>query len=71
MTLNIIRFTVRDSKGNKDRTTVLPQVIKQSLQEHLKTVKKLHEKDLRESYGSVYLQYALERKYPNANKEFV
>jgi len=64
------QITVRDSKGNKDRITVLPQVVKKPLQEHLKTVKKLHEKDLREGFGLVYLPYALERKYPNAGKEF-
>lgn len=64
------QIAVRDSKGNKDRITVLPQVVKQPLQEHLKTVKKLHEKDLREGFGLVYLPYALERKYPNAGKEF-
>jgi len=64
------QITVRDSKGNKDRITVLPKVIKQPLQEHLKTVKKLPEKDLKDGYGSVYLPYALERKYPNAGKEF-
>ncbi len=64
------QITVRDSKGNKDRITVLPQIIKKPLQEHLKTVKKLHEKDLKDGYGSVYLPYALERKYPNAAKEW-
>ena len=64
------QITVRDSKGNKDRITVLPQIVKQPLREHLKTVKKLHEKDLKDGFGSVYLPYALERKYPNAGKEF-
>ena len=64
------QITVRDSKGNKDRITVLPQVVKQPLQEHLKTVKKLHEKDLKDGFGSVYLPYALERKFPNAANEF-
>lgn len=63
------QITVGDSKGNKDRTTMLPQVIKQPLQEHLKTVKKLHDKDLKDGFGSDYLPYALERKYPNASKE--
>ena len=39
-------------------------------QNHLKKVKALHEKDLSEGYGDVYLPYALERKYPSANKEW-
>ena len=29
-----------------------------------------HEADLKAGYGAVYLPYALERKYPNANKEW-
>ena len=60
------QITVRDSKGNKDRITVLPQIVKKPLREYLKTIKKLHEKDLKDGYGSVYLPYALERKYSNA-----
>ena len=63
------QITIRDSKGQKDRVTVLPKVIKEELLKHLEKVKKLHEKDLKEGYGSVYLPYALERKYPNAGKE--
>ena len=40
------------------------------LQEHLKRVKLLHEQDLAAGYGHVYLPYALDRKYPNAAKEW-
>jgi len=40
------------------------------LQEHLVRVKQLHTKDLADGYGAVYLPYALERKYPNANREW-
>lgn len=63
------QIIIRDSKGQKDRVTVLPKVIKEELLKHLEKVKTLHEKDLREGFGSVYLPYALERKYPNAGKE--
>jgi len=38
---------------------------------HLKEVKTLHEKDLANGHGAVYLPEALERKYPNAAREWV
>ena len=40
------------------------------LSEQLARVRLLHEQDLREGCGAVYLPYALERKYPNAAKEW-
>jgi len=64
------QITVRDSKGGKDRVTMLPEKVIEPLKKHLEKVKKLHEKDLREGFGMVYLPDALERKYKNANKEW-
>lgn len=61
---------VRGAKGDKDRTTVLPVAVKERLQEHLARVKVLHKKDLAAGYGAVYLPDALEKKYPNAPKEW-
>jgi integron integrase len=61
---------VRDGKGEKDRSTMLPETLIAPLQEHLARVKQLHTKDLAEGYGAVYLPYALEHKYPNANREW-
>jgi len=61
---------VRGSKGDQDRTTILPQTVKDMLEKHLDEVKKLHDKDLQEGYGEAYLPDALERKYPNAPKEW-
>ena len=61
---------VRDGKGGKDRLTLFPDSIQQPLQEHLEWVKQVHERDLKEGFGEVYLPYALERKYPNANREW-
>jgi len=61
---------VRDSKGNKDRTTMLPESVKTQLRLHIEKVKELHEKDLKSGYGEVYLLDALGRKYPNAAKEW-
>ena len=53
---------VRDGKGEKDRETMLPQIVNKPMQKHLAQVKKLHEKDLKDGYGMVYLPYALGRK---------
>ena len=64
------QIVVRDGKGSTDRITMLPATIKQTLAEHLRRVRLLHQKDLKESFGSVYLPSALERKYSNANKEW-
>lgn len=61
---------VRDGKGAKDRVTPLPATLIQPLQNHLARVKTLHEQDLHAGYGAVYLPDALERKYPNANREW-
>lgn len=61
---------VRDGKGAKDRITMLPELLKEPLQKHLGRVKKIHEKDLKEGWGSVPLPDALHRKYPNASREW-
>ena len=60
------QITVRDGKGSQDRVTVLPLNVKSALQRHLQAVKQLHDRDLEEGFGNVYLPYALERKYPYA-----
>jgi integron integrase len=64
------QIIVRDGKGGKDRVTMLPASIVQPLQEHLQRVKRLHDQDLARGCGTVHLPYALERKYPNANREW-
>jgi site-specific recombinase XerD len=47
-------IVVRDGKGDKDRVTMLPLNVKNSLHRHLQEVKTLHERDLTEGFGSVY-----------------
>lgn len=64
------QLIVRDGKGAKDRTTILPIGIVEGLRLHLESVKRLHEQDVSHGFGSVLLPYALARKYPNADKEF-
>lgn len=62
---------IRDGKGFKDRVTMLPVSLVAPLQSHLVKVRELHEGDLAQGKGAVYMPYALERKYPNAAKEWV
>jgi integron integrase len=62
---------VREGKGFKDRVTMLPKSLVTPLQEHLERVKLLHERDLKDGYGEVYMPYALERKYPNAARAWL
>jgi integron integrase len=64
------QITVRDGKGEKDRRTVLPARLLEPLKSQLARARQLHGEDLRRGYGRVYLPYALERKYPNASKEW-
>src|SRR5262249_60294919 len=58
-------IVVRAGKGNKDRITMLPFAIKESLAAHLGQVRELHQPDLAQGFGRVYLPDALHRKYPN------
>ncbi len=61
---------IRSGKGEKDRTTVLPERIKGSLKSHLQRIKQMHDQDLANGYGATTLSDSLEKKYPNANKEW-
>ena len=61
---------VRDAKGMKDRVTVLPENLKAPVSKHLERVRLVHNDDLAKGHGSVYLPYALERKYPKAGFEW-
>ncbi|MFH1969452.1 MAG: integron integrase [Verrucomicrobiota bacterium] len=64
------QIMVRDGKGQKDRVTMLAERYLQPLQDHLAQVKVLHEQDLALEHGAVYLWPGLERKYPNASREW-
>jgi hypothetical protein len=53
------------------KVTMLPTSLIEELQFYLQIVKRLHQQDLEKGYGSVYLPFALERKYKNANREWI
>ncbi len=64
------QILIRDGKGQRDRVTMLPTALKEPLQRHLQPVFRLHQRDLAEGFGAVYLPDALERKYPNAARDW-
>lgn len=64
------QLVIRNSKGMESRLTMLPETLVEPLQEHLLWAKRQHQQDLEQGYGSVYLPFALERKYPNAEREW-
>jgi integron integrase len=62
---------VHDGKGEKDRVTMLPSSLILPLQSYLETVRAIHQQDLKDGCGAVYMPYALERKYPTAAREWI
>jgi integron integrase len=64
------QITVRDGKGGKDRVTVLPSSLAGPLEDQLARVRALHTRDLSRGHGRAPLPDALDRKYPNATKEW-
>jgi len=64
------QIIVRSGKGGKDRVTLLPNKYKEQLQMQIKKVKAIHQQDLSDGFGNVYLPNALDKKFPNAGKEW-
>ncbi len=63
------KIYIWDSKSLKDRTVPLPQSLKTKLLEQVEKVTQIHKEDLKAGYGSVFIPYALSKKYPNAKYE--
>ena len=63
-------IVVRNGKGDRDRVTVLPERCRDGLLEQIEKVRRMHQRDLDNGFGKVYLPYALERKYLNENRQF-
>ena len=61
---------VINGKGGKDRVVTLAEEIIVPLQRHLQQVRGMHERDIADGFGEVYLPYSLARKYPNAPKQW-
>jgi integron integrase len=63
-------IVVRRAKGGRDRRTVLPGAVRRPLAAHVQRVRGQHEDDLARGAGWVELPHALDRKYPNAGREW-
>ncbi|HOV90245.1 MAG TPA: integron integrase [Syntrophorhabdaceae bacterium] len=61
---------IRSGKGDRDRRTVLPEVLKDDLIMHLGEIRSLYEQDRKNEIAGVWLPDALDKKYPNAGKEW-
>jgi integron integrase len=64
------QITVRDGKGAKDRVTLLPESLREPLEQQIAKVRFIHTQDLRRGFGEVWLPFALSKKYPSAGKEW-
>jgi integron integrase len=69
--LERLEILVRDAKGAKDRVTMLPAALAGPLKAQLALARAVHERDLGDGYGEVYLPYALSSKYPSAAREWM
>ena len=61
---------VHDGKGAKDRVTMLPASQKELLLDHMRRVRAIHTRDVKEGWGRVQMPGALDRKYPTAPLEW-
>jgi len=64
------QILVRDGQGQKDRRTMLPASLVDSLRLHLADVKALHDADLKRGLGETWLPEALATKYPAASRQW-
>jgi len=67
--LHYRQLTVRDGKGSKDRVTILPDLLREPLEQRLRETEALHRQDRLNEIPGVWMPEALDRKYPNAGKE--
>ena len=63
-------LSIRNSKGSKDRTTVLPEQLVSPLQRHMLRIASLHRDDLARGAGLAPMPNALAQKYPTASASF-
>ena len=64
------QINVRNGKGAKDRVTLLPERLMESLRMHLVRILALHKEDLARGAGYAPMPGALERKYPSASRSW-
>ncbi len=67
--LGFNKIYIWDSKSLKDRTIPLPIKLKQKLEIQIEDISLLHQKDISNGYGSVFLPFSYEKKSPKAKFE--
>jgi integron integrase len=65
------QIQIRDTKGMENRITMMPDSLVEPLKAHLQRVKSQHQRDLEKGFGSVYLPFALARKFPHADRQWI
>ncbi len=64
------QIVVRAGKGDKDRVTMLPAIVRDDLASHVVRMREQHSRDLIAGAGCVELPTAIARKYSNASREW-
>lgn len=64
------QILVRDAKGMESRATILPKIVWDDLKRQIENRRRIHRNDLEDGIGTVYLPFALARKYPKAQTDF-
>lgn len=64
------QLIIRAGKGDKDRVTILPDSLREPLKKQFELARRYYELDRQEASPGVELPHAIERKYPNAGKEW-
>ncbi len=65
-----MEMVIREPKGGRDRVALLPDRLVAPLRAHLDEVRRIHQRDLRDGFGEVFLPGALARKYPQAGRSW-
>ncbi len=63
-------IVVHDGKGRKSRVTMVPETLVLELEGHAKAIRRVFDQDRTDRAAGVWLPFALERKYPNAGREW-
>ena len=63
-----LAILVRQGKGGKDRVTLLPESLLDTLHRAIRRVEGLHRQDIDEGFGEVQMPCALARKYPGESR---
>jgi integron integrase len=65
-----LEILVRDTSGYKNRITLLPSSLVESLKAHFNEVELLHAEDLAKGFGEARMPAGLAKKYPEAGQQF-